>query len=675
MKIDIAFKNFFQIALLLVLIFIAVGIWWNRQNPAVIPQGDGFVDKLPPVKAPFDFADDQGLKNLIESGDVAKLRETFNRAQGSGDVQFLLRAFNTACSLEKPRAIEAIELNRYNLTQKDSEDLEKSLDLLADRRNEACLQAAMTNFGRNFGLQQRLTQWIIKQFERTPWDSQRFELVVRNNRAGGLVNEKLVLASLTGSEERYNWLCDYLSRAPRNELAAAFNELNKNPSIIKEENVGRVLGLLAAAGSGVGTTFEQVIPFLKPEHFESFRKVVKKQTISFPAFQYILKQPPEVLRPWLEQDNALLARVHDELKKSLQADSPPIPLSEFEPLAPMLAEVFKASDSIDMFGNQSENKPRAVEWLWAHGFRPGQKVLPHIRIYLAIHFKDRALLEDAMRSSPTLSNYINMGWPEFNEKFETYVFVPLLETIRTWDLEAVKILMSSKQHDWRIWRHPNPLMVAIECKKQDVYEYLLKSGVTFDEDSRKKLATDPAIDTKVMKDAIESSGLPPEQMALNLFENAVKSGDMKRVEEMLKTYKFRREVNIPNLDIKQQFTHLEASCNSWRSSNEIVRIVDASIPFPAIFARLQSEGFPIGVDTVIKIIKADSTECLEMALSDLATQTAIAHSAERFLPAVRTKPEMVILCKERGVFDNLFPEQKDAVAKLYQQITGKPFTR
>ncbi len=115
---------------------------------------------------------------------------------------------------------------------------------------------------------QRELQWVMEQFHREPWDTQRFQRIADSERWITECFPKLAEVALNGSAERYAWLLKLVQRDNASQYSYPLRSLLVSPEIqVNEKNVDRIVELRPFCGIGRHTYFNKMRTLLATQTF------------------------------------------------------------------------------------------------------------------------------------------------------------------------------------------------------------------------------------------------------------------------------------------------------------------------------------------------------------------------------------------------------------------------
>lgn len=689
-----ASTSLFQVALLIVLGAIAVGIWRQKLTR---PDGAQFdaedvLRGVPQASAPLSDpatrsapAQDTSLPepatliDALKSNDVVRIRQVCQRARNQSNQQFLFQLLLLAMEHGSSQSIEAIDRVILRFDPEDSAVMLTALQKLLDHGDKDVIGAVL-NAPYRFSIDGAIVQkLVLSEFSREPWDPIRFERASRCLQDNyHSVMKDLIVISTEGSVDRWRWLVEKLEDLrSRNLLYSSEVDLALNKSgLATAANIDRLLAFLPFLQTNKGEFVKENLPFFKPEHFESVCAGVKG---NFPPglVDYALRQDTAKIVEQLQRDASFYRQLQARWNEATGGIGPSV-----EPFDSIAGHILVLSQKDSGWKSFGDWKPEIIDkylWLWDHGFRPNEQTAIATTLYLAIRFHDTELLRQAVQSRSTeLDKCLTQGIPLKPNRLRTMhddaLFIPLLEAIRDWDLEAVRLLTPADVYDWRNWKHSNPIAVAAQQRKPQVCEYLAGIGVLLNDQAREAVAAlGSGADVAVLENVAKLDTREAGQLAPNLVLQAAQTGDLSKLETVLGHVDFHGQpTRLDDQATPDLIMHtLESTRRNWTVQPGIQEAVIAAIPFPRCFARLQFEGFPIGHRVVEAIMESGQSETLEIALSDMVTRRDCEHDVLPILTKARQHPHMAELYQELGMLDHVRPALKAQVAKLYQEITGK----
>lgn len=703
MKTEAFGKHMFQIALLAVLCLIALGIWYNRlsngsgtavRNEAGnatgytggYPVGNAANSggQLPSQGQPFGGvatgsngslygAGVPALEAAVKANDYAKIREACYAARRQSDNQFLLKAFRLACDHGSIDSLRAIDSTVGTPTAHDIEELLAGVNRLIDRGEDESLRYVFGKFSQMGVPVHRVVDWTVNEFNREPWDSQRFQKIVGSMPNFNFSVPKLLPLCLTGPIERYEWMKQYLKQSTNSNHQAELGHILANPATASAENVDRIIGFLDYTKSNNHVIVANCAAYLQPKHLEAISHALKGNLIEPQVLTYIIKQPVESVKPCLDSDSNLRTLITRKINETLGRAEPSTKLEELNELVPWIQWHMQQEAGCEPYANLIGSSSPRLEWLWKHGVRPSPSAGIEARLFLAIRFKDRQLLGQVLSvPSSELSNLLNKGIRLIDARSGSDRFVPVLEAIRNWDLDAVKMLVANRSHYWMNWTHQSPLLLAVELKKRDIYDHLRTSGLTWSEAAKSELPRLADVSPDIIEDALVgtagTSGGPP------LFEGlltAASTGNLSELDAAIKQFHttVQSASQAPNFEyyLKTRDDYI-AELKSLPDANKVML---AAIRYPAVFLRLQMEDFPVTERTIYAIMQTENRKVLEIALRDLNVRRNMRKFTQEVLLKNATRPKIVEYYAELGMLKNLPEDQIAPMKDLYERITGK----
>lgn len=689
-----ASTSLFQVGLLIVLSAIAIGIWRQKLTPpAVVPDSAPPYAELPqfspPARsaAPNDAAlppdtplpPPQSLVDSLKNNDLKRLKQICDLARTQRKPRFLFDLFLLAMEHGSSDAIKVIGLVDMPLDAQDFAAVKSSFKKMLEQDDSEVLRTVLQmsyRFGIDTAFKKEL---LLDEFSREPWDQARFEKAC-NVLAGDYrsVMSELVTRSLDGTEERWRWLVAKLKalHSQGKPYASEVERAVNTQGLATATNIDRLLAFLPFLQSGKVSFLVYNQPFLDSEHFDSVLEGLKGESFPAPLVDYALRQDAEKIVQSMKRDASFYRQIQSRWNETILNNGKS--LDNLLPIAKHVLEFAKNDPGWTSFGPwQAESADKYIA-LWKEGFRPSEQTAVLTRLFLALRFRDADLLRQTMQSSSSeLNNCLNLGFavgPKQSGPSSNTLFVPLLEAIRDWNLEAVTLLTPANTYDWRNWRHTNPIALAAEHRKPEICVYLAEIGVPFNKQAEAAVASlDSSASTQVLANVAEQNAEQAGRLAPQLALQAARTGDFERLEAVLPYIPFRsRASSVPAEAPATVVMHLlESYSRDWKALSEINETVLAAIAHPHLFARLQFEGFPIGASVVEAIMESGQNETLEIALSDMATRQECERLTLQILRKAKDHPYMARLYRELGMLDNIEPAVRASVANAYQEITGQ----
>lgn len=691
MKIELTLKHLIAIgvmAMLSLLTMIGIGIWAVRfisgaaagsnvssaDGTSVQPSPPG---SAPPALEPAPVAGGDGrLLAMIRANDLNQVRATCELARQRGEYQLIRRVFFLACEHGSAGAIQAVGPGVTNPTEREEEEILGAVTKACDRTDMDAVRMAIMRMSQYGIRKERELQWVTEQFHREPWDAQRFQRISDCERWMTECFPQLAAAALNGSPERYEWLRKLVERDRVSQYTYPLRSLLVLPQTqVNEKNVDRVVELSGYVKLDVEQILIKCAPYLQPKHSGLVRNAMRYRQPPPELMNYLMKQDPAEIAAWSEQDDSLRMQVTALIDKALTQSEPVESIAELEVVIPAMKFRCQREPNWDPYAQVIITENPRTEWLWKHGIRPPTQAVQS-RLFLALRFQDRTYLQEVLRAgagSPELSTVLNNGiYRRAPDPNEHQYYVPILEAIKSWDVDAVKILLDTKAHKWQQWHNEHPLLLATKLNKKDIYDLLVSSGATWDAKSRQALATLPNVPAEVLDKAAPPTEKDSAQLHTELLIKAVKAGDLTKLDEALRRFYASTQGNRSTMGFQEILLSRQTYPTTISSMPELTNLMQLAIEHPDCFERLQFEGFRVTDTTVISIMMAENKPVLAMATRDLGLRYQLRQHAVNVLQAARDKPEMVEFYAQLGLLKNIPETSRAEVAKLYQQITGKP---
>lgn len=228
MKIELTAKHIVGLVALalfsmLTFVFLIVGlIYWTAssgnnsassagQGPPAAPAasvamgsdrpGSGPGNRESPINTAQSLpAANENVVKLIRANDFAQLKSLCDAARANADIPFLLDAYRSACDQGSAEALRAVGRITSNPSPKDMDDILSAVEQLSDRPDSAALRLAMSQFSQQGISSEREILWLEQQFNRQPWDQDRFQRIADASRTMVRAVPKLLRVSLDGPE-------------------------------------------------------------------------------------------------------------------------------------------------------------------------------------------------------------------------------------------------------------------------------------------------------------------------------------------------------------------------------------------------------------------------------------------------------------------------------------------
>ncbi|MCC6510736.1 MAG: hypothetical protein IT423_16650, partial [Pirellulaceae bacterium] len=182
--------SLFQYGLLILLAVIAVGVWLNRssgskeQAPALVT-GENLRAESPFPNAPGGsrnvvLPELEQLADSIKQGDVKVIEPAWRNALMVRNSQYLIKLYRLICEHGNEEALAAIGTTMQPLSSQDIAEVLAGLTDLLDRKQYAGLLFVLDKKATSIGLfMEHVKPWLIKEFQREPWEDQRFSAIIQ----------------------------------------------------------------------------------------------------------------------------------------------------------------------------------------------------------------------------------------------------------------------------------------------------------------------------------------------------------------------------------------------------------------------------------------------------------------------------------------------------------------
>ena len=635
----------FQIGLLFLLAVIAVGIWFNRFSAPAPKAGATVAGENLSQGSPFPSSP-TALNNIvlpemaqlisaIQRGDGKLIESTWRDALRQRNSKYLIELYRAICKHGNQAALEAIGPMVLPLDENGRAELLAGLDDLMDRKQYAGVRFIVDKKNTSIGLfATGMKPWVMKEFNREPFDPGRFEtafnaVVVDGHQQISGYGPELIVASLTGSASRFEWMLNKCSELPNNGVIGAIPRIESMPNLINDATIERMLRIGSKLRHGYNLTgiFRLCLPHIKPEHSVLVREMMTKMQAGPELVNYVLSCNGSEIDLWLRDDLRLSQALFLKFEQALRPADFREKVEQFKPLAAQFNQLATKWPELDIFRIIAPNYVEQNEWLWNNGYRPNSNSPVVSSLYLAIRFKDRELLKQTLsREKNDLLVALNQGMPMNAKPGDTSSapnFVPLLEVITNWDLEAVKLLVATGAHDWHTWKHESPLLLATRQKKLDIYRHLVDAGINWKDQDVATAGKLEDVDQTILKDVRQEESLAKRDSALSLLNKTVAENNIVELDKVLERFPYRDQFgNLPQR-VEAQMTVVDAMATNWRHAPEIYSVMRSAVKYPQMFNRLLAEGFPVDSQTLMVIVQGGHTEVLQSALADLDVRNVI----------------------------------------------------
>ncbi len=245
-------NTIFQVCLLLVLVAIAVGIWTSRMSSSKITGDSALFDasrfqtgQPSTSSAQVLSGKPSDLLEAIKNGEEHPIRLALQEAMRTRNTSYIIELYRLACKHGTMKALREMHRMPLPLSKEEQQQIFDGINDLLARQQYDAVRYIMTQ-NKSYGLtDDALSQWIGDQFASEPWERARMEAVMPSGLSFQGTSElpvRMIQASLTGPEDRFEWLCKHLVAIPNNSAQVSVNMLAKSKTI-DASNVSRILQL------------------------------------------------------------------------------------------------------------------------------------------------------------------------------------------------------------------------------------------------------------------------------------------------------------------------------------------------------------------------------------------------------------------------------------------------
>ena len=570
--------------------------------------------------------------DTVRSALEARLRTFGTRPDDDDNFKSIL--FEQACEHNASKVIAVLGQSQGTIKAISPERMGASFRKLIEKRNFVAIESIL-NSRFNFDQFPFLNYFVKEEFARSPWNEALISRFTSRQeyQFDSQVAELLKIA-LDGDQNRWNWLVDKLRNRSINYVLEAF--VRENPP--NSSNISRLIDLMPFYDNRdyfLNDCYRKGL--LNKSHFPSIAKLYRGRYLPKETVNLLYLQDPEVAREWIEGNKFVRLQVQSDWYEAKD-------LRKFESCLEAIRPFTKMESGWTLYNHQNIDIDR-WNWLWDHGFRPGSDASPVTILILSILQKDIALFRTTITdSSPGFQYFLESGLPVTRETElspdENRVFVPLLEAIRTWNLEAVESILKSHRYDWQKWKHANPVATAMLANKPDIVSHLIAAGVPLDAVSAEKLKKKTKVD---LSDTLLQMGTPAdgttEQFAISAAIEAAKNGNLINLGKAIESVNsYVDSTNIQNRDPKKSLSLRD----SIFFSDKFRQIVLAAVDQPRCLEMLQFQGFPIDATVLQGIMRVGNHQSLVIAMRDIQTRSEIPRNQTAILAAAKNE-EMATL--------------------------------
>ena len=532
------------------------------------------------------------------------------------------RVFEMVCERGSETDMQTILMESILLPPEQEDRIRIALSKLVDRGNIACF--SWLSRSQNSRYQSIAKNYFLWEFDRKPWDRVRVHQIFSHLDTDVLqLINPIVAKCSTSDEDRIAWVIELLESRLQKTIAPIQEAL-----LVNESNIDVVMRFMPHL-SFAHYTIPKYVHLLKPSHFNAVSQIYKNRQVPSELLPYYMRQSEESLHALFDNNLAFREQLQTEwnniLRKGLITNEFK---SMFEPFLKRIGTLALSDSTWTTFDASQSSLPE-WDWFWRQGFRPNARTTESCKLVLAIQYQDMVLLrnvlsKDSIELQQLLTGCIFLKKLEPHAKDdETFLFFPLTEAAGTWNAQAVALILERCVIQ-KPWKQPSPLAAAAKAGKLDVFRLFLGSTYFVNKewvDEFSKWAENEEANIDPFIDEIQSLDGLPNEVYQGIGILAARRGNQNQMVKSLEHFPTRRiySGNTRKLS-KESLVEME---QGW--SPDCSAIVKAAIPHPKCLARLQFEGFKIGVQEVAEILRRENPESLIVALRDLETRNQCLH--------------------------------------------------